>query len=194
LQEVVSLTGHEGPVNSVAFSPDGNTLATASTDATVRLWHAPPLDVGLRKPTETPSLPPLETIRLFTFQLQGTAQATHTYEGDVHRIDVTAVDGTKWHVQLFQVFDDLQEGATYTIRFRAKANAPRSLDLAAIIAEPDWHLIGLRETVPLAENWRTYQYQFHAKELAARNHINFDVGERMGTVWIADFTLTKGAK
>jgi WD40 repeat protein len=193
LQEVVSLTGHEGPVNSLAFSPDGHTLATASADATVRLWRAPPLDVGLREPTETPGLPPLETIHLVVFQLLGTAQATHTHEGDAHRIDVTAVDGTNWHAQLYQLFDDLQEGATYTVRFRAKANAPRSLELLAQINEPDYHLIGLNETVPLTGDWRTYHYQFQAKESAARNTVVFNVGERTGTVWIANFTLTKGA-
>jgi WD40 repeat protein len=32
------LTGHTGPVTSVAFSRDGTTLAAGSADHTVRLW------------------------------------------------------------------------------------------------------------------------------------------------------------
>ncbi|HET9256664.1 MAG TPA: WD40 repeat domain-containing protein, partial [Pseudonocardiaceae bacterium] len=33
------LTGHTNYVRSVVFSPDGHTLATGSTDNTVRLWE-----------------------------------------------------------------------------------------------------------------------------------------------------------
>jgi WD40 repeat protein len=194
LQEVATLTGHDGPVYGLAFTPDGTMLATASGDTTVRLWQAPPLKDVLREPAEALDLPPVETIRSFALQLIGTAQATLTPEGDVNRIDVTAVDGTNWHVQLLKPFDDFQEGATYTVRFRAKAEATSRLVLWAQIGEHDWHGIGLNKEVPLSDVWRDYKYEFQAKDIAASNTVVFNLGDRTGTVWIADFSVTSAAK
>ena len=37
-QEIATLQGHADSVLSVAFSPDGTTLASGSWDETVRLW------------------------------------------------------------------------------------------------------------------------------------------------------------
>ena len=36
--KTVTLGGHEGPVRTVSYSPDGATLATGSHDMTVKLW------------------------------------------------------------------------------------------------------------------------------------------------------------
>jgi WD40 repeat protein len=44
-KEKSTLRGHTGPVWSVAFSPDGKTLASGSQDGAIKLWDVP----GARK-------------------------------------------------------------------------------------------------------------------------------------------------
>src|SRR5262249_1697166 len=155
-----------------------NVLASASADATVRLWQAPPLPTARPEPVDVPSVPPVETTHLFALELQGSAGATRASEENVHRVDVTVVDGTVWHDKLFQGIDDLQEGAAYTIRFRARADVPRSITLYGQIDEPDWHGIGLSEDIPLTRNWQEYQYEFQAKDIVAWNKIQFLLGQQ----------------
>ena len=47
-QEVALLTRHTNEVNSVAFSPDGNTITSGSEDNAIRLWNA---DTGKHEQT-----------------------------------------------------------------------------------------------------------------------------------------------
>ena len=47
--QAATLNGHAGNVTSIAFSPDGGTLATASEDGLVLLW-----DVNAQTRLDTP--------------------------------------------------------------------------------------------------------------------------------------------
>ena len=93
-----------------------------------------------------------------------------------------------------QSVDDLREGASYMVRFRAKADVPVPVHLFGIIGEDNYHGIGLEEVVSLTKDWRDYEFKFQAKDLAAMNLIQFLLGQRTGTVWSADFTVIKVAK
>jgi WD40 repeat protein len=192
LREVACLTYPGTLITTVAFAPDGNTLAVCGSDGRVRLWQAPSSSAELREPADAPGVAPDETFHLFFLMLPDTANATRSVkENNIQRVDVSAVDGTDWHVQLMQLFDDLQEGATYTVQFSARADAPRSIRLAASDFYSASHGIGLSQDVSLTENWQLYQYTFQAKDLAFQNTIQFLLGERTGIVWIKDFTVTK---
>jgi WD40 repeat protein len=41
-EEVATLRGHEGPIRSVAFSPDGTRVVSGSDDQTIKLWDGSP--------------------------------------------------------------------------------------------------------------------------------------------------------
>jgi WD40 repeat protein/serine/threonine protein kinase len=192
---VAAFSGNDGPIGCMVLSPDGNTLATAAAGDTVRLWLAPPVSELVASADVIPALiVPAETIHAFELEVLGTARGRLVTEENVCRVDVDAVDGTPFHVQLLQVFDDLEAGATYTVRFRAKADAPRDVILYGQINEPDWRNIGLDEIVPVTEEWKSYTYSFRAKDLAEVNKIKFDVGHQTGTVWISDFSVNKATK
>jgi WD40 repeat protein len=47
--EIFALAGHSGYVFSVAFSPDGQMLASGSQDCTIKLW-----DLGARQEIRLP--------------------------------------------------------------------------------------------------------------------------------------------
>lgn len=195
LQEVATFNGHEGYVTAVAFSSDGDTLASASADATVRLWQAPPLDKALRSSRGAAGLSsPVEVIHRFGLYVMPTGiKATHTTVDQIDRVDVTATGEHDYDATLGHIYDDLQEGATYSIRFRARASSPRRLKLYGQVNQPDWHPIGLNHVFDLTTEWQTFTCTFQAKDVWATNNMNFMLGEQTGTVWIADFTLTRQA-
>jgi WD40 repeat protein len=209
-QLLLALPEERSEVQNLAWSPNRALLAASYSDGSLVLWNVPRIraqlaEIGLDwqdapppapRPKPAPD-PGVEAARLFSLDRYGTTRATLATEGNVCRVEVTAVDGTAYHsATLTQLFDNLQlqEGASYTIRFEARADAPRPIVLTTTASFPDVHAIGLRdEVINLTEKWKPCQYEFRAKNLADWNGIHIIVGKQTGTVWIKDFAI-EGAK
>lgn len=150
-------------------------------------WVRAADDANLFKPTGN-----LENWRLEQHE-QGKAEMT--IEDGALAVDVTEVDGTDWHVQMFQFGLDLTEGAEYVLSFQAKAAVAREIQAVAGIDEEDWHLIGLAETVQLGTEWKDYKCTFTATNVkAGNNRVGFVFGMAKGKVSLKGLSLKKVEK
>ncbi|MFJ5974483.1 trypsin-like peptidase domain-containing protein [Streptomyces sp. NPDC093060] len=78
-----SLTGHVGTVDSLVFSPDGRTLATASSDRAVRLW-----DTATGKAIGAPLTGHTDAVESVAFSPDGRSLATASDDRTVRVWDV----------------------------------------------------------------------------------------------------------
>ncbi|MGI9001604.1 MAG: TIR domain-containing protein [Pseudonocardia sp.] len=92
-----TLTGHTDPVSSVAFSPDGTTLATAGDDATVRLWDL--TDPTQPRPLGDPLTGHTRLVFSVAFSPDGTTLATAGSDATVRLWDLTGMNYVREHAK-----------------------------------------------------------------------------------------------
>ena len=110
---------------------------------------------------------------------------------DVH---VTKTDGTDWHVQVHQTGLTLQDGVTYTVTFRAKAEADHEAFVYAGLDQADWHKVGLETRLHLSPEWKAFRFVFTARgTVPGHSRVSLILGDKPGTVSVADFQVAAGA-
>jgi WD40 repeat protein len=82
-RQITALTGPAGRITSVAFSPDGTILASASPDHTVRVW-----DMATSRPVGAPLTGHTGLITSVAFSPDATTLASGNADGTVRLWDV----------------------------------------------------------------------------------------------------------
>ena len=87
-------------------------------------------------------------------------------------VDVTALGGANWGVQLFQENVTLIEGATYTVTFVAKSSVARDMNFVLI----DGNGAEFRKTFDLTEEFATYTFTFTYDGTSTVGKLDFELG------------------
>ena len=120
------------------------------------------------------------------------AEASLTTEGTVQVTTITRTDGEPWHVQLDRLNASVKDGVPLTVRFRAKANAPRDMMLMGGVADGDYHPICDQQYVALNTSWRDYTYRVMPHDSVGHpvGFPQFLLGKQTGTVWVDRVTVS----
>ncbi len=106
------------------------------------------------------------------------------------RVDVTAVCGDAWRIELAQYNRSLAQGTAYDVTFWARSAVTRTLNISAQQGSSPWTWYGLDATVEVGPQWREYTVTFEANATANDARLQFHLGGSTGTVWIDDVRLT----
>jgi hypothetical protein len=123
-------------------------------------------------------------------------KATLDSEGKALRITITETPSAELakdkpnSVQLCQMAD-LEPGRKYRLRFQAKANAPRTIQVISAIDRADYRITGLDQKTEIGTNYKSFEWTFTADKTDSGHDKApcFLLGDKPGTVWIADASL-----
>ncbi|MBN2583076.1 MAG: carbohydrate binding domain-containing protein, partial [Planctomycetes bacterium] len=133
-------------------------------------------------------------------QLQGakmTAEPIDAPEGGAAhavRLKVEKVTDTAWHLQFMQSGLKVEKGRYYTVRFRARADQPRQVQVGVQQNRDPWDLLGLSSTVALTAEWQPVELGFEASADCDHARLTFSVGQAEGAVDLADLSMTPGGR
>ena len=115
-------------------------------------------------------------------------------ENRILRVEVLGVPESKNQegLQLCQMGGGtLQQGRTYTLRFMARADKPRSVGVTVTTNTAEAvSPVGLRETAQVGTAWQMFRYTFVAPQTSESLRLPcFLIGDAKGTLWLANITL-----
>lgn len=164
-----------------------------TTDALGRAWGARAEALGGERLANAEFRQGLEGWRL---ERHGGAEAeAEPVRGKGVLLRVRRPGRESWHVQFHQAGVSLKQGALYTLEVRAAADRPRRVVVEVMQARTPWKNLGLRETLLLDGNERTFSFSFVAAETeeAARVGIS-QLGQENAEFRFSRISLREGGR
>jgi hypothetical protein len=113
---------------------------------------------------------------------------THDGVASAHA-NVTAVDGTEFHVQLKQQAIAVTAGRDYTYTLWARADGPHSTYLTAQLDDPPYTLFD-QVPVDLTTSWQKFSLAF-SPQIDDTAMVTIVFGFEIGDYWVDDVRLTE---
>jgi hypothetical protein len=101
--------------------------------------------------------------------------------------------GPGWHVQAHVGGLTLENGKTYTVFFRARADRPMAFNVDARLDKPDWRFLGLGASVAVGTEPKEIALTFRAQG-AEPGHcrVGLTLGDARGTLTVENFRVVEG--
>jgi hypothetical protein len=119
-----------------------------------------------------------------------TVQADKNPRGAI--VDISKIDGTDWHLHLYELLPHLQTGKRYTASFEALVDQPMTIKFAVWQAHSPWASDGLLTTVQLDPQHHWYTYTFTVTQDDDNPRISFLLGLQTGKVIFRNVMLRPG--
>jgi hypothetical protein len=110
-------------------------------------------------------------------------------DGAAIRVAVLQTAGAPWQLKLSRRRQDVVGGRWMRVRFRVRADQPRSIGYGLAQNHEPWESLGLAEEVELTTNWQTVQTDFFTRRDDADALLYFWLGGASSAVELADATL-----
>ncbi len=98
-------------------------------------------------------------------------------------------NGESHRTNLYQDGISLKAGNSYEIAFRARAEAPRTIDVSVQRRAGEWENLGFWRKVSLDRDWKAYRFQFESTGSRTDAGLQFFLGGDSPAVWFDDISM-----
>ncbi|MCB0666118.1 MAG: carbohydrate binding domain-containing protein, partial [Saprospiraceae bacterium] len=126
-----------------------------------------------------------------TAEASMSATAINPYQGNyAARVQVDQITATNWHIQFEQNGASVQKDSAYIIRFYARADATREIQVNSIRNAEPWTWYG-GTTIQLGTEWKEYSLSIVPPESNnGLTRVAFIIGGETGTYWFDKVSMT----